>query len=112
MFVRSFTEVRFSTVPFYSFPPRVPIEKERSFKSSTISEGQIEVCDFGVSEKLIDLWLCSLELARALFRLFLFFYFFISKLNLVHLFGVQHLNNLTDLLENHSAATIEKSTFE
>jgi len=55
---------------------------------------------------------CSLKLARHFFAYYFYFYFYISGPDLINLLDVQHLENLTDSLENYSVVVVERSTFE
>ena len=55
---------------------------------------------------------CSLKLARHFFAYYYFYYFYISGPDLINLLDVQHLENLTDSLENYSVVVVERSTFE
>ena len=52
----------------------------------------------------------SLKLARHFFAYY--YYFYISGPDLINLLDVQHLENLTDSLENYSVVVVERSTFE
>jgi len=59
---------------------------------------------------------CSLKLARHFFAYYYYYYyyyyFYISGPDLINLLDVQHLENLTDSLENYSVVVVERSTFE